>query len=193
MDDGWGAALLDALRHYLQHHPQIAIIFTGTQTFAELGPEWTSRFISARRIRVSFLRPEESISLLTKPIPEFGVTYMPGALDAILTATAGQPFLIQAVAFELVQVLNEQHAREATIKEVEEAIARALVSGGEYFANIWNDAGEHGWKVLRSLANGDASPYPSDALRRLKEKDVLSLEGTFAVPMIERWVRENRR
>ncbi len=46
--------------------------------------------------------------------PEFDQIYTAGALDALLDATAGQPFLTQAVAFELVQYLNEGQRREAT-------------------------------------------------------------------------------
>ena len=48
LDAGWGAPFLDALRHTIQHRPRIALMFTGSHTFAELGPAWTDRFISAR-------------------------------------------------------------------------------------------------------------------------------------------------
>lgn len=74
--------------------------------------EWldsTDRFISARRMRVSFLTRNEVLPLLIQPIPEFDMTYPPGSLDAIIDATNCQPFLTQAVAFKLIQFLNEQH------------------------------------------------------------------------------------
>src|SRR5262249_24939416 len=64
LDAGWGVAFLDALRHMLQHRPRVVLMFTGAHTFAELGPAWTDRFISARRVRVSFLSPEEVRPLL---------------------------------------------------------------------------------------------------------------------------------
>jgi len=190
LEAGWGAAFLDALRHLLQHRPRVALMFTGAHTFAELGPAWTDRFISARRVRVSFLTREEVLPLLTQPIPEFDLTYAPGALEVILTATYGQPFLTQAVAFELVQFLNEQRRREATPNDVEQAIARALVSGGEYFANVWSDAGRQGQAILCALAKGEAPPDFAAARTWLREHDVLNDAGEFAVPMVERWVRE---
>ena len=78
-------------------------MFIGAHTFAELGPAWTDRFISARRVRVSFLSPQEVRPLLTHPIPDFEMTYVSGALETLLHCTRGQPFLTQAVAFELVE------------------------------------------------------------------------------------------
>jgi len=189
--------------------PRLAFLFTGAHTFAELGPAWTDRFISARRVRVSFLQPDDVRPLLTKPIPEFDLTYAPGAVEAVIVATRCQPFLVQAVAFELVQYLNEQQRKEAAPADVETAITRALESGGEFFANVWSDAGPEGQAILRELVRSgvaaDVSRRQSSeagdqrgltsaatgALKWLREHDVLDDAGKFAVPMMERWVREN--
>ena len=189
LEAGWGGAFLDALRHTLQHRPRVVLMFTGAHTFQELGPEWTDRFISARRVRVSFLGREDVELLLTRPIPEFDMKYAPGALDAVVAATSCQPFLAQAVAFELVQYLNEQQRKEATPADVEEAIRRALVSGGEYFANVWSDAGAEGQAILRALAAGERPPDFHAARAWLREHDVLDGEGRFAVEMMRRWVK----
>src|SRR5579885_296986 len=189
LDAGWGGAFLDALRHTLQHRPRVVLMFTGAHTFQELGPEWTDRFISARRVRVSFLGREDVELLLTRPIPEFDMKYAPGALDAVVAATRCQPFLTQAVAFELVQHLNERQRKEATPADVEEAVARALVSGGEYFANVWSDAGAEGQAILRALAAGETPPDSPASRAWLREHDVLDAEGRFAVEMVKRWVK----
>ena len=190
LDAGWGADFLDQLRHILQHRPRIVVMFTGARTFAELGPAWTDRFISARRLRVSFLKPDEVRVLLTKPIPEFDLEYLPGALETLIEATHCQPYLTQAVAFELVQYLNEGERKQAAVADVEEAITRALESGGEYFANVWTDAGEEGQAILTALVEGRPAPESRKALRWLREHDVLNAAGDFAVPMMARWVRE---
>lgn len=216
LDAGWGGDFLDALRHTLQHRPRFVLLFTGAHTFAELGPAWTDRFISARRVRVSFLQPDDVRPLLTKPIPEFDLTYAPGAVDAVIAATRCQPFLVQAVAFDLVQYLNEQERKEVTPADVEAAIARALESSGEYFANVWGDAGPDGQAILREIARtGVATDVgrlktaqeaesgmqnasqsllalpAKNSIKWLREHDVLDDAGKFAVPMMERWVREN--
>jgi hypothetical protein len=192
VDIQWGEELLDALRHTLQHRPRVVLLFTGAHTFEEQGRAWTDRFVSARRVRVSFLTREEVIPLLTEPIPEFNLTYVPEALEALIEATHGQPFLTQAVAFELVQYLNEHRCREATPADVEAAVGRALVSSSEYFANVWFDAGEEGQAILLALARGRKPPYFPEACSWLREHDVLDDNERFAVPMMERWVKKEK-
>ncbi|MGQ0592745.1 MAG: TIR domain-containing protein [Gammaproteobacteria bacterium] len=187
----WGSQVLDYLRHVIQHSRRIVLMFTGAHTFAEVGPAWTDRFINARRIRVSFLKRDEVIPLLTKPIPEFDITYEPDALEKMFTETNGQPFLTQALAFELVQFLKEQRLKRATAADVEEAVARALSSGDSYFNNVWNDAGSEGQAILRAVAAGVQPPFHPEAISWLRRHDVLDSVGQFAVPMLRRWVKEN--
>jgi hypothetical protein len=187
---GWGEEFLDALRHVLQHRPRLVLMFTGAHTFAQQGPAWTRRFLSAQRVRVSFLTREEVIPLLTRPIPEFDMTYADGALEAVWRATNGQPFLTQVVAFQLVELLNSQQRKEATASDVEAALDRALVRNSEYFESIWLGADAEGQSVLTAVAQGSASPPRSPAYAALREQDVLTEAGTFAVPMVERWVRQ---
>jgi hypothetical protein len=94
------------------------------------------------------------------------------------------------VAFELVQLLNEGQRKEATPEDVEQAIGRALTSGGEYFANVWSDAGADGHAILRAVVRGETPPEAPEARAWLREHDVLNAEGDFAVEMLRRWVRE---
>src|SRR5262249_25991404 len=103
LDSGWGDDFLNLLRHILQHRRSVALLFTGSHTLEQQGPAWTNRFLNARRIRVSFLKDEEVIPLLTEPIPAFDMSYGDDALKLFLLKTHGQPFLTQAVAFELVE------------------------------------------------------------------------------------------
>jgi hypothetical protein len=193
VEAGWGEECLDALRHTLQHRSRIVVMFTGVHTFEQLGPAWTHRFISARRIRVSFLTREEILPLLTKPIPEFNMRYVPEALECIFAATNGQPFLTQAVAFELVQYLNEEKRKQANLADVENSIERALVTASEYFANVWYDAGTDGQAILAALAQKIKPPEARQARAWLKAQDVLTDDDRFAVPMMERWVRREKK
>jgi hypothetical protein len=164
-------------------------MLTGSRTFEELGPAWTDRFISARRIRVSFLTFEEIRPLLTKPIPEFDLDYAPGTLEAIFTATNGQPFLTQAVAFSLVQLLNETKRRRAELADVEAAIVERTLDAAEpYFANVRHDAGEAGKAMMLALARGETPPEDRATRQRLRDLDVLTDAGDFAVPMMRMWI-----
>ncbi|HNC45222.1 MAG TPA: hypothetical protein PLU80_13730, partial [Acidobacteriota bacterium] len=147
------------------------------------------RFISARNIRLSFLKPDEVMPLLTKPVPDFDMSYADGALQAIISATNGHPFLIQRVGFELVQFLNQSKRNQATLDDVEAAISRTLSSGDAYFFNLWSDAGEDGQVILQAVATSLPVPNFPKAMRWLKDHNVLTAEGCFAVPMVKRWVK----
>jgi uncharacterized protein len=189
-EKSWECDLLDTLRHWIQFRPRIVLMFSGARTFPEMGAVWTGRFINARRVRVSFLKPEDVITLLTKPIPDFNMTYTPEALNKLITATNCQPFLTQAVAFELVQLMNDSKRKEAGVSDVNAAVSFAFESADAYLSNVWSDAGEQGRMILRAIANGDDPPYIPDSLAWLRNHDVINQEGCFAVPMVEQWVRE---
>lgn len=187
---GWGLELLNTLRHWIQYRPRIVLMFCGAQTFSELGPAWTNRFINARRVRVSFLQREDVELLLTKPIPEFNMTYTPEALEETIRMAHCQPFLTQAIAFELVQLLNQDHRKEANENDVETAISAAFESADAYFSNVWTDAGEEGQRILLGISRGQKPDCLTKRLNWLREHDILNAKNDFAVPMVERWVRE---
>jgi hypothetical protein len=187
----WAEAYLEKLRHIAQHRSRIGVLFAGTHTFEKLGPLWTDLFIGSRRIRMSFLSRDEALPLLTDPVPDFDLTYRPEALDAVLERTNCQPFLLQAVASQLVDYLNGERRREATTCDVDRAIAHAIVSGGEYFAYIWKEVGERGQAVLCTLATGGrVEDAASQEYALLREEDVLDGRGELAIPMLGLWVRE---
>jgi hypothetical protein len=188
---GWGARFLDALRHWTQHRPRFALMFVGSHTFEQLGPAWTDRFISARRLKVTFLRDEDVRQLLTKPTPTFNLTYAPGALEAIRDATNGQPFLTQVLASELVHHMNRQRKKRASSADVTTAITDALERSAEYFADIWFSRTEAERGVLRAIARGVRQPPAEPVARALFDYDLLNGEGDFAVPLVGRWVREH--
>jgi hypothetical protein len=113
------------------------------------------------------------------------------------------------LAVEFVLGLIAQGWSEQQLADVETAITRALESGGEYFANVWSDAGLEGQAILREMArtgvaadvsrrkSGEAGEQrgltsaATGAMKWLREHDVLDDTGWFAVPMVGRWVREN--
>jgi hypothetical protein len=188
-DETWRIALLNEFRHILQHRNLIRLLFTGAHTFEHLGKLWTDRFLNVRRIRVSFLSRDEILPLLTRPTPDFDVSYEMDALDTIFNETRGQPFLTQAAAYELVQFLNEQRRKVATKGDIEEAITRVPDKAGEYFPHIWNDAGEEGQAVMKAVIAGAPLPNLPTGLQWLRDNDILDDKGSFTVPLVERWVR----
>ena len=54
----------------------------------------------------------------------------------------------------------------------------------------WSDAAEEGRAILLAIVSGETPPDLPAAEERLRNQDLLNSDGQFAVPMIERWVRE---
>jgi hypothetical protein len=189
---GWGARFLDALRHWSQYRPRFALMFAGSHTFEQLGPVWTDRFLSARRLKVSFLHDADIRKLLTEPIPKFRLRYAQGSLDAILAATRGQPFLTQVLASELVHHLNRENRKQAEPQDIEIVIGDVLQRSAEYFADFWLSRTPEEQQVLRAVARDEPQPIVTSVTRALRDYDVLDDSGRFAVPLIMQWVQLNQ-
>jgi hypothetical protein len=189
---GWGIRFLDGLRHWLQHRPLFALMFTGSHTFEQLGPVWTDRFLSARRLKVSFLEADDVRHLLTRPTATFQLTYAPGALERIMEETRGQPFLTKVLASELVHHMNRLRRKQATIADVEATIDDAVERSAEFFADLWFSRNQDERAVLRAAASGEIAPPTSVTGRALREYDLLDDCGDFAVPLVKRWIERNQ-
>lgn len=204
-------ALFDELRSLIQHWEQLGFVFSGVQTLDELGPNWSSYFISVVPVEMLYLEPSEARSLLTNPDPDFALTYAPDLIDEILHLTQCHPNLLQLIGAALVTEANERHTTTATADMLQAAIPRAFTLGTSYFTNVWteftgnpaNPAEVHtGQTLLKALANGTQPASGDDAhthslskaaLRRMERYHVLKrIEGQyeFDIPLIQRWVKE---
>jgi hypothetical protein len=186
----WVPQLLDHLRHTIQNRVSIRLMFTGSHTFEELGAHWNDRFPNAMYLRIGLLQWAEVEPLLTNPVSEFTMTYESGVQEMVFGATNGQPFLTQAVAYHLGEIVSEEDRLAATPADVERAIRLALRGAQGYFANVWSDAQESGRAVLLAACRGERLPESPKALDWLRNNDVFDYaRGGFVVPMVERWVR----
>jgi hypothetical protein len=205
-------AVLDELRHLIQHQRQLTLLFAGVATLDELGPDFSSYFINTRALRMTYLLPDEAESLIRDPNPEvdFSLTYDDAVVCEILRLTHCQPALVQLLCSEIVEEVNARKILHATPDVLEVAIERALTSGGSfYFRNVWDEMTgtdeisiAAGKALLRQLAEAD-EPLPLDldgadvatrrAVDRMVHLDVIEeIEGgyQFEVPLVKRWVAE---
>jgi hypothetical protein len=198
--------LFDQLRHLIQHYDQLGFLFSGVQTLDELGPNWSSYFISVVPIEMLYLEPSEAEDLLVKPDPKFRLDYDTGIVEEILTLTRCHPYLLQLIGWSLVKLANENHTQLVTSDLLQTAIPEAFTNGQPYFTNIWTEfTGTSpaevaaGQELLLALAQGhQLTPVAGDetaqaARRRLLRYHVIEhINGSdrFEVPLIERWVQE---
>ena len=199
--------LLDQIRHMIQHHPQVVLLFAGSHRPDEMELNWPDALISTKMIQVSYLSAEEAGQLVTQPVPGFPVSYEPGSVERILAMTRCQPYLVQAVCFELVNILNLSGRRQVRVEEVEQAVEAALESTHLYFAEMWGRFTEGQRGVVQALAEGTGQePFDSaqggqafaeQELRALERRSVVERVGDggwrLQVPMVGEWVRRRRR
>jgi len=198
--------LFNELRHLIQHYDQLGFLFSGVQTLDELGPNWSSYFISVVPIEMLYLKPHEAEDLLVNPDPEFTLRYDTGIVEDILTLTRCQPYLLQLIGSSLVKLANENHTQLVTSDLLQASIPEAFTNGQPYFTNVWTEFTgtsptevKAGQELLLALAQGhQPSSVASDetaqaARQRLLRYHVIEhINGSdrFEIPLIERWVRE---
>src|SRR5579863_153339 len=100
--------LLDWFRSVIQHHPRLALLFSGVHTFGEMGENWAGYFVNVQTLKVSFLQPAEAYQLITQPVPDFPAQSIFGerVVDAVMQMTNCHPFLVQAMCSALIDDFN---------------------------------------------------------------------------------------
>jgi hypothetical protein len=183
----------DKLRNIIQHRERIVVLVSGSHRFDELRElNWAGYLINARTLELSYLKPDEARELLTRPVPK--LHYEPGVIDEILRLTHRQPYLVQAIASDLVNHLNEQQRMTATMDDLKIAVEKVLVTAGSYFANSWREeCSDEERSVLLTLATGE-TVNPAEhrlALRNLCQKEVLERTDDhyqIAIELFRLWI-----
>ncbi len=196
--------VFDQLRELIQHS-SLSFLFCGVQTLDELGPNWSSYFISVQPMEMTYLEPDAAHELLTNPDPAFDLRYDHGIVDQVISMTQCQPYLLQLIGEQMVRQANRQQTRLLTAPLLEAAFDTALTAGTPYFTNLWTeytgttpDEIRAGQALLHAIAHGQPLPASNTpaaraALRRLQRYHVIAqVNGAYRceVPLVARWVRE---
>lgn len=139
------------LRGLVQMSSKIAFAFAGLHTLEEMTADYFQPFFaSVIPIRVGFLTAGSTRQLLGNPGEDFPLDYHRSALDQIYALTAGQPYLVQLIGFQLVRRYNDQvfelgRTRDPvfTVEDVEAVINDDLFARGRYyFTGVWGQAAQ---------------------------------------------------
>lgn len=197
--------LFNELRHLIQHYDQLGFLFSGVQTLDEIGPNWSSYFISIIPMEMLYLEPDEAYDLLTNPGPDFSLRYDTDVIDQILTLTRGQPYLLQLIGSALVDQANQKQTQLVTPDLLQSAIQSALTLGEPYFTNVWTEfTGQTdveqtaGQTYLQALAKDTPLTPTNPELHRKCRQRMLRyhvIEETevgdrIEIPLVAQWVRE---
>jgi hypothetical protein len=189
--------VLKHLRSLMQHHGNLLFMFAGVQTIDALGPDPASYFISANPVEISYLHPREAEALIRNPDPGAGKMpdYDDEVVGGILRLTHRQPYLIQAICSEIIEMANVHQLTRIQMRTLDQAVIKVLATS-LYFQNVWDDAGEEGQRVLAQLAVG---PQPLDReqigealLQGLVRRHVIhKIDDAYEIeiPLVRDWIR----
>jgi hypothetical protein len=100
---------MEVLGGMVQMSHKIAFALAGLHTLGEMTGDCSHPFFgSFIPIKVSFMKRAATRQILANPHEDFLLDYAPKALSAISSWTAGQPYLVQLVGFQLVRRYNDQ-------------------------------------------------------------------------------------
>ncbi len=193
-------AVLNQIRAIVQHRERLIVLFSGSHRFEELQTvNWSDYLINVQTLHLSFLARDEARELLEHPTPEFALGYAPGVVDRVLDLTHGQPYLVQALGSELVNTINSQQRKEATMSDLDVAIQRVLGMAEAYFENNWRDCSAAEQAVLLALAQQQAEGLPlaerQAALLGLSRKELIEPhdeQWQFTVALFRLWVKQEK-
>ncbi|MBD2526617.1 ATP-binding protein [Nostoc sp. FACHB-133] len=193
-------APLNFIRNLLQHQHQWILLFSGSQDLSELDDYWSDYLINTRALRMTYLHELEARDLIQQPVENFGDIYEPTAVDEIIQLTRCQPYLVQLVCYEVVELLNrdirrnrrEADTAKATAQDVKEVIPVVLERGDQYFRELWKSLTDSDRSLLRRIIHGE-TPTQQDkgVIRKLTRKEILTQEGnTFQVPLVQKYIEQ---
>ncbi|MBD2504310.1 nSTAND1 domain-containing NTPase [Anabaena azotica] len=193
-------APLNFIRHLLQHQKQWILLFSGSHQLSELDAYWSDYLINTRALRMTYLQESEARELILQPIEDFTNIYEPEAVNKIIQTTRCQPYLVQLLCYELVELLNrdiranrrQPNTAKATLADVQEIIPIALERGDQYFRELWTSLEESDRHLLTRLIAGETpTPQDSKLVKKLARKEILTPEGnTFQVPLVQQYIEQ---
>jgi uncharacterized protein len=199
--------LLDWFRSTVQNRSHVAILFSGVQTFSELGTNWVGYFVNAKTLKVSFLNPDEARHLILSPTSNFPghEIFSEEVVEEIIFVTGCHPFLAQALCSELIEHLNLENRMCAELQDIPTATAHVLGNWWDtYFRDLWERSDQNQRTCLTLLSQMQGADITSISqqcgldlqvarriVQTLLERDLVLFEKDIyriAAPIFTQWV-----
>ncbi|MFM8319626.1 MAG: AAA family ATPase, partial [Chloroflexota bacterium] len=152
------------LRHLVQHHENLSVIFCGTHRLEQLASDyWNVLFNISLYQHIGYLEREQALRLVQEPVAGFGMRYDDLALEKIWRVTSGHPYFLQLLCHSLVNLHNKSQRAYLTIADVNSALDEILAAGEAHFVYMWAESTPQEQLVLTALSRmapltGQASP-----------------------------------
>ena len=146
-------------------------------------------------MHISYLAPDEARDLIEHPVPGFEayMQYEVPAREAIVRLTRGQPFLVQLICAELVDLLNREHRRVANGSRCECGLGSGPGARRRLFRPSCGSTRRRGSeKFCARWPQAHSRPTDERILAALCRRELLEpADGgfRFQVPLVAQWVR----
>lgn len=188
------------LRYIMQHYENISLMFAGVQNLSALGPNASSYFIGAHAIEISYLDENAAEELILNPDPDAGrmPEYHPDVLNRILHLTHRQPFLLQAICSEIIDIANRDDLSTIELPTMEEAVDKVYSTYSFYFQNVWETVDGDGKVILKRLVNGPCvlseAEIGNQSISNLLERRIISKmsdkDYEIEIPLVNGWMAQ---
>ncbi|MBF0464792.1 MAG: ATP-binding protein [Nitrospirae bacterium] len=193
-DPEQGAQLLGAMRSFSQSQNYVVFLFAGTRLFSELrDPNWNEYFVQTVTLKVDYLKYDEAIKLITKPVEDFNLKYPPELANHMYEITQGHPALLQAICSEMVDIANRALNGNMTFANLDEALAKSIDRSTHAMSVFWSQfCTDSDKETVLKIIKGNP---PSDkvSIARLLEHGFIAKDGDklkMRVPLFELWLKE---
>lgn len=168
--------VFDTIRGLMQHQEGLSFIFTGAYKVSEMLRNPTSiLFNTALRRKVSFLERDEAERLIREPVQDV-LWYDDLAVAKILRVTAGQPYFIQYICHEIVNLCRHDRKNFATLRDVDRALQTTVQETTGIIRNGYMSLTRDERILLAAVSRvtDDGRPFVGldDILDTLKQDDV---------------------
>jgi uncharacterized protein len=197
-------APLNFLRLLIQHRQQWILLFSGSHLRWELPPYWSDYLINTISLQLDYLKEDEARELIVQPVDDFPKNiYKPEAVDRIIYYTRCQPYLVQLVCYQIIELLNHYIRSQnrpprittATVEDVEKIIPKVLETGYQYFREFWTNLTFEEQNFLQDIVQNKSSvPEDNSLVIRLIKKGIILQDDenriSFQVPLVQKYVEQ---
>jgi hypothetical protein len=179
-------AVLDQLRHLVQHNRNLSLVLSGTHRIEELGGGlWSFLLNLATYRRIGCLSGEEAESVMREPLARLGIVCEDAAVTRAMRLTGGHPYFLQALGYRIVESCVASGQAGVWADSVEEAAEQVIEQGGIHLRYLWESAGDAGRAIVKLLAEKEAA-LTADELRDALGRGRRTPPGQSLQPVLDR-------
>ena len=161
LDNGAASeSLFPHLQTLMAQEPRLGFVFVVGRRIDELPVHYRTIFKQAVFQKLSYLRRDEAMELITQPAADI-LDYQPASVDAIFDLTAGHPYLTQLVCHVLFNRLQRDGVSTVSSADVECVIEEALEVGTGALDWFWEGLPRSERIVLAAIAQITSRDRPA--------------------------------